>query len=164
MEMGELNLRVGMQSSIGTTLVWNKTALTEDQRNNVVVFVRILSMGSPPSDWHRPKAVKPPITGQLAHIVDENSDCVMLPHVVTGMVSEKVTFEVRLVFGSDQSREAGLRVEPKGQGHMPFVKPRRIEMGGKTTYAQPVYIEGVAPEVIQQIVDGVTKGLPPKEG
>jgi len=163
MEAGELTLRVGLQSSIGTTLVWTKTVLTEDQRNNFVVFARILTMGSPPSDWYRPKTVKPPITGQLAHIVDEHSDCIMLPHVVTGLVNEKVTFEVRLVFGSDQSREAGIRVEPKGQGHAPFVKPRRIEMGGKTTYAQPVYIEGMAPEVIQQIVDGV-KGIPPKEG
>lgn len=159
MTTGEINLKVGMQSTIGTTLVWNKSVLTEDEQKNYTVFARVISMGAPPSDWHRPKVTNPPIVGQLAQIMNEHSDCVMLPHVVTGLISEKVTFEVRIMFGTNQTREVGLRVEPKGQGHMPYVKPERIEMGGRTTYAEPVYIKGIAPEVVQEIADAVVKGV-----
>jgi hypothetical protein len=168
--MHELNLRVGMQSRMGTTFLWNKMALTAEQGSTYVVSARLVKEGVT-TDWVQPRVVRPPLTGNLATVVDAETDFIMIPHVVTQSFNERVTFDVQFVFGQgEDKRTAVLRVDPFGQ-HTQFVKNKRIDYGPdrKPGYAYPVSVEDVSDLAVDKIAgkvaDKVVQALqkePPK--
>jgi hypothetical protein len=151
----DVKIRVYMRSRVGTTLLWNTDVLTEEQKKFWILEAR-LSGGEP---WFRPKVCAPIIKGPLeAMLKDGNTDGIMIPHQVTGRIDEKVGFEARILFGEPPSRESTIKVEPL-HSYVPYQKPQRIEVDQRVVYAEPIYVAGVAKDVIDQIADAVFNKL-----
>jgi len=158
--MNELNLRVGLQSKIGVTLLWNREALEEEQRKSVAVFARLTNGDGALGEWMRPKTVRPPLTGNLALIMTaepEDTDFIMIPYTTIGILNERVTFDVRLDFGdTNHTRSATYRVEPHEQ-HTRFAK-QQVDMGPgqKPIHADRVYLTDASDLLIDKFADRVS--------
>lgn len=147
-----VNLHVYMRSGVGTTLLWRTDVLTPEQKSEYKLEARL----SPGEPWFLPKICEPMMRERLQELMDKDTDGIMIPHQVTGRINENVGFELRMTFGRGaETLEAFLKVESKNS-YMPYVKPQRIEDGQRIVYAQPVYVAGVSPNVIDQIAEAVS--------
>lgn len=147
-----LELRVVHRSRIGTTIAWCVDTLTPEQRSVRQFCYRLA--GTVP--WVLARVVQPPNHPMLASVMAPgNQDVTMVPHVVTGPIKDDTTYEVLATFGREPSQvQATILVQPAGQ-HGGYARPGRVEMGGKTMTAPPVYIAGIAPEAARELAKAI---------
>jgi hypothetical protein len=144
-----------MRSRVGTTLLWNTDVLDPDQRKNWILEAR-LNEGE---QWFCPKICTPIIKDALQSVMDDNTAAIMIPHQVTGRINELTPFEVRITFGTPPNiKDSYLKIESQNS-YVPYVKPQRFEVHNRTIYAEPVYLMGLAPDVLDQIVTAVSNKL-----
>lgn len=140
--MNKINIRVYKRGYKGTILIWNTDPLTEEQRKNYVLSIKMEG-----SDvWTTPETGMPD-TVRMGKIMDGRTDTMMVMH--NEQLTADTPFSVRLSFGEDV--EAYLDIEPKNQ-HKAYVKTERYQLpNGQFVYADPAYVIGIHPTIIQDL-------------
>jgi hypothetical protein len=149
--MNRVNIRVYKRGYKGTILIWNTEPLTEEQRAKVQVVVRT------DGDWFKPE-LGAPDTVRMGKIMDGHTDTVMVVH--NDALTADTPFSVKLVFGDGPTaKEATLDIEPKNQ-HKAYVKTERYQLtNGQFVYADPAFIIGAHPVVMEEIQKMITEAV-----
>jgi hypothetical protein len=151
METG-VKVRVFLRSRIGTTIVWNTDALSQDEREHYEV--QIQKKGT--SSWVKVDTQQPPPHSIQKITMDGKTMATMIPNLQNSL-DERDEFLVKLCLGKTTVRETILEVEEQ---HMPFVKPKRIESdNGDVVYAQPSYIVALSPQAIKDVANAVKNAI-----
>ena len=149
--MTKVNIRVYKRGYKGTILIWNTEPLTEEQRGKVQVVTRT------DGDWFKPE-LGTPDTLRMGKIMDGHTDTTMVVH--NDALTADTPFSVKLIFGDGPSvKEAVLDIEPKNQ-HKAYVKTERYQLvNGQFVYADPAFIIGMHPVIMEEIRKIVTEAV-----
>jgi len=151
--MEKINIRVYKRGHRGTILIWNTDPLTSEQAKMKRVYVRL----DGDEKWYEPETGMPD-TLRMDKVMDGHTDTIMVAH--DDRLTEETPFEVKITFGEGtELKDSSLLVEPKNQ-HKAYVKTERHQLAnGQFVYADPAYIIGVHPIVLEEIKTSIIEAM-----